>query len=249
MHTGGTTRSFKRWMRNTLHFAGAAMSGGASTSERPGDPRVLLLCGWGLTSGSLSPLAHRLHEDGFQPETLDLGFMNMKAVDEQADRLLEYLVRSPGAETTRVALIGHSLGGIIGRYVVALQGGARYIHTLITLGSPHRGAPLARGAAWSPLRWASSSIAELSPDSSFMKRLREAPIPSEVYCAALFSEGDAFCPRPYAEMEIPPGADNLTNIDVGNYGHFEFVIDETIYGFIRQELLKGLEHSLQDIRS
>lgn len=227
-------------MRNTLRFASGVLSSAVKAADDGVSPRVLLLCGWGLTSGSMSPLAHKLLDDGFHPEMLDLGFMNMKAVDEQADRLLEYLRYSPDTKFRRVAVIGHSLGGVIGRYAIALRGGHQYVHTLITLGSPHRGAPMARGAEWTPLRWASDSIAELAPGSRFMQRLQGAPIPADVYCAAFFSEDDALCPRPYAEIELLPGADNVANIDVGGYGHFEFVVDENIYALIRQELLKGI---------
>lgn len=39
----------------------------------------------------------------------------------------------------RVHLIGHSMGGLIGRYLVQRLGGGDHVHTLVTLGTPHAG--------------------------------------------------------------------------------------------------------------
>ena len=39
----------------------------------------------------------------------------------------------------QVHVIGHSMGGLIGRYLVQRLGGDEYVHTLVTLGTPHQG--------------------------------------------------------------------------------------------------------------
>lgn len=39
----------------------------------------------------------------------------------------------------QVHVIGHSMGGLIGRYLVQRLGGDEYVHTLVTLGTPHAG--------------------------------------------------------------------------------------------------------------
>jgi len=44
----------------------------------------------------------------------------------------------------RVALVGHSLGGLIARYYVQRLGGDEHVHTVITLGTPHSGTQSAR---------------------------------------------------------------------------------------------------------
>jgi hypothetical protein len=41
----------------------------------------------------------------------------------------------------RVHLIGHSMGGLVGRWMIERLGGSRYVQTLTTVGTPHFGAP------------------------------------------------------------------------------------------------------------
>lgn len=240
MSDDGKNASVRRWLTNTLHFANGLLSGAERPQFVAGKPVVVLLAGLGVTAGTMSMLASRLEQDGYLPATFELGFMNLAPVQVQANRLLDRLRTLPPAVKGRVALIGHSLGGIVGRYAVALCGGNRYVHTLITLGSPHRGAPLAGGAGLAPLRWASHGFRDLDPGSDCMRELAEAPIPPDVSLASLFSEADALCPRPCAEIELQADADNVANVNVGRYGHFEFVVDEDIYAAILRELSKGI---------
>ncbi len=56
------------------------------------------------------------------------------------DRQLPRWREASGAWEAQVILIGHSLGGLIARYYVEALEGWRTCHTLITVGSPHRGA-------------------------------------------------------------------------------------------------------------
>lgn len=47
---------------------------------------------------------------------------------------------SDGAlSTNRFVLVCHSMGGLVGRCLVSLEGGSRYVKKLITLGTPHNG--------------------------------------------------------------------------------------------------------------
>jgi pimeloyl-ACP methyl ester carboxylesterase len=52
-------------------------------------------------------------------------------------RHIEQLCRATGHESVHV--VGHSLGGLIARYHVQLQGGDERVAELVTLGSPHGG--------------------------------------------------------------------------------------------------------------
>jgi pimeloyl-ACP methyl ester carboxylesterase len=47
------------------------------------------------------------------------------------------------AQCRRVIVLAHSMGGLVARYWLGPLGGARYCRALITLGTPHRGAPKA----------------------------------------------------------------------------------------------------------
>ena len=54
---------------------------------------------------------------------------------------VERIVEETGYE--RIHVIGHSMGGLIARYYVTRLGGDAHVHTLVTLGTPHRGSYLA----------------------------------------------------------------------------------------------------------
>jgi len=191
----------------------------------------------------MSTLAGRLKADGFAAEILPLGGLlgklNTKSVEESAEGLIGYL-RSTAEGGERVAVVGHSLGGIIARYAVCCLGGHEYVHSVITLASPHRGSPMARVARATPLRWISKGVLELVPGSDFMAAMHASPLPPSVYFASLFSETDDLCPRPCAEMEVPPGADNVVNLSVGACGHFEIACDEGAYRMVREEIKRGI---------
>ena len=54
----------------------------------------------------------------------------------------------------RIDLIAHSLGGLDARYALTHLGLARRVRSLVTVGTPHRGTPLADLALAGPLDWA-----------------------------------------------------------------------------------------------
>jgi pimeloyl-ACP methyl ester carboxylesterase len=75
---------------------------------------------------------------------------NARAADVLADKV-DAAVAEHGAGT-QVTLIGHSMGGLVGRYYLesgdyAARPGFPAVRELFTLGTPHRGAPLALSAA------------------------------------------------------------------------------------------------------
>jgi pimeloyl-ACP methyl ester carboxylesterase len=86
--------------------------------------------------------------------------------------LLEELVAAWPVEVDEVALIGHSMGGLVARsacYQGAARGHAwvRQVCHSISLGSPHMGAPLAQG-----VHWASAGLHALPETRPFARFLR-----------------------------------------------------------------------------
>jgi len=69
------------------------------------------------------------------------------------DALLEQLVAGWPVPLETLAIVGHSMGGLVARSAchVAEQAGHAWrqqLRSLVTIGSPHHGAPLERGGAW-----------------------------------------------------------------------------------------------------
>ena len=89
-----------------------------------------------------------------------------------ADLLSELVAQWP-AEVESVALVGHSMGGLVARSACH-QGGERgddwvgLVRHVISLGTPHMGAPLAQGVHW--MSAALGAVPETRPFAGFLRR-------------------------------------------------------------------------------
>lgn len=115
------------------------------SQERPGP--VLLVPGYGGSTGSLQGLADRLIASGRDATVVLLpgtGTGDLAgAADALGDAVDDALTRT-GAES--VDVVGYSAGGVVARLWVA-DGGAHVARRVVTLGSPHHGTSLADLAA------------------------------------------------------------------------------------------------------
>jgi triacylglycerol lipase len=73
------------------------------------------------------------------------------SVPERARELVAAIEALPH---DRIDLIAHSLGGLDARFALSHLGLARRVRSLVTVGTPHRGTPLADLALKGPLDWA-----------------------------------------------------------------------------------------------
>ncbi len=189
---------------------------------------VLLIYGFGANRRVMMVLEERLRKDGYDVFTINLGglfeILRTDGIEETASfvniklrRLIERY------DLPDIAIIGHSEGGIIGRYMVQKLRADEYTHTLITLASPHRGTPFAYFGL----------IA-----TSFIKELNDEKFPENVRFCAIYSRDDRLIPYPYSIPEkdkIP----NLTTIEVNGIGHNGFLFYKRPY----QQLLNFLKQS------
>jgi pimeloyl-ACP methyl ester carboxylesterase len=129
----------------------------------------------------------------------------------------------------QVALVGHSLGGLIARYYVQLLGGDQDVHTVVTLGTPHQGTVGAQLLRPLPI------ARQLLPSSSVLEELR-APAPG---CRTRFvvfrGDHDALVlPNRRAELRHP---DLWTeNILVPGVGHVALPVHPTVIAQVRAAL-------------
>jgi pimeloyl-ACP methyl ester carboxylesterase len=87
--------------------------------------------------------------------------------------LLEALVAAWPTEVTEVALVGHSMGGLVARsaaHRATLDGMAwpRHVRRVVTLGTPHLGAPLAQGTG--ALAALLGALPETRPFAGFLRK-------------------------------------------------------------------------------
>ncbi len=129
-------------------IAVAVPLGSASpVAAAPRDPVIIVagtFAGEGLASVYYAPLAARLRADGYQPYIFGLpgsGLGDIADTSQALNVFADQVRAQTGA--SRVDLIGHSQGGLVGRYYIKYLGGASEVDSMISLAAPHYGTTLA----------------------------------------------------------------------------------------------------------
>lgn len=193
----------------------------ASRGEADRAP-VLLLHGWNCNSGIWWPLRRVLrHSRAGDVHTLDLA--PWRSLDGHVAAVRDKIEQmTAAAPHDRVALVGHSMGGVVGRLYVASEEGQRRVARLITIGSPHHGTTLGQRAL-------DPSGRELGAGSARLAHI--PPAPGGVALTALYSEIDNFiAPQSSALLE---GAENLS---CGDLGHLQMLLAAPVLQAIAQRL-------------
>jgi hypothetical protein len=148
-------------------------------------------------------------------------------------------------DVQEIALVGHSMGGLVARlacHAAEVQGHTwrKKLSCLVTLGSPHLGAPLERGG---------NLVTELLPISSYsaplakLARIRSAgvtdmrhgvglPLPEGVRCHAIAAGKDRLVPIASAHGTFPVARCSV----IPGVGHLELLGSLAAYEEIRRAL-------------
>lgn len=176
-------------------------------SRTRGPRPVIVVHGYAMNRANFLPLAYRLARAGLGP-IIGFEYWTLGRTAAAA-RQLGWFVDQVCAATraTEVDLIGHSMGGVVGRYYVSLAGGDAVVKHLITLGSPHDGTDLSRVGVGHPGR-------ELVHGSKLVTRLAAAPPPTHTRITSIWSRGDALVPG--ARQRPIPGTETILYDDLGH---------------------------------
>jgi triacylglycerol lipase len=87
--------------------------------------------------------------------------VRLPAAASVPDRARELVAAIDALPHPRIDLIAHSLGGLDARYALTHLGLARRVRSLVTVGTPHHGTPLADLALRGPLDWARRIVGAL----------------------------------------------------------------------------------------
>ncbi|MDX2088462.1 MAG: alpha/beta fold hydrolase [Kofleriaceae bacterium] len=179
------------------------LPGARTRGPRP----VVVLHGYAMNRANFVPLAYRLARAGLGPvfgfEYWTLG--RTAAAAKQLGWFIDEVRAATGAE--QVDLVGHSMGGVVGRYYVMLARGDGVVKNLVTIGSPHAGTDMSRIGLGHPAR-------ELVLGSRLLTRLETAPPPERTRLLAIYSRADALVPG--ALQKPLPGADVIMYDDLGH---------------------------------
>ncbi len=93
------------------------------------------------------------------------------SVPERARLLADFIRHLP---EPKVNVIAHSMGGLDARWAIARLGLGDRVASLVTVGTPHRGSPLADLAAERPARWVRDWFARVGTPSAAVEWLTTA---------------------------------------------------------------------------
>jgi pimeloyl-ACP methyl ester carboxylesterase len=176
-------------------------------ARREGPRPIIVLHGYAMNRANFLPLAYRLARAGLGPivgfEYWTLG--RTAAAARQLAWFVEHVQTMTGSP--QVDIIGHSMGGVVARYYVALGGGDGAVHRLITIGSPHGGTDISRIGVGHANR-------ELFIGSKLVTRLAAAPRPQLTRLTTILSLADALVPA--AQQAEIPGAERIVYDDLGH---------------------------------
>jgi len=176
-------------------------------ARQRGPRPVIVLHGYAMNRANYLPLAYRLAKAGLGP-IIGFEYWTLGRVAAGA-RQLGWFVDEVRAVTGSqdVDIIGHSMGGVVGRYYVTFAGGDGIVKNLVTLGSPHAGTDVSAVGIGHPAR-------ELLLGSKLVQRLATAPPPKQTRVTVIWSHADALVPGAF--QRALPGADVIMYDDLGH---------------------------------
>jgi pimeloyl-ACP methyl ester carboxylesterase len=211
-------RSFSGSLRSALQEWGMSVAVSAVRpagffplpgSRQVGPRPVIVLHGYAMNRANFLPLAYRLARAGLGPilgfEYWTLG--RTAAAAKQLAWFIELVQARTGSP--QVDIIGHSMGGVVGRYYVTLLGGDGAVANLVTLGSPHWGTDVSRIGIGAPTR-------ELIFGSKLVQRLAAAPPPRDTRVLTILSHADALVPASAQRALEIPRAERIVYDDLGH---------------------------------
>jgi pimeloyl-ACP methyl ester carboxylesterase len=176
-----------------------------SSPARP----VLLIHGVLCNRAVWGPVCRRLQAAGFGP----IHAINLEPLDADIDVFVEQVKREVSAlcreaPDGRVAVVAHSMGGLVAR--AAMQRGAsESISHLVTLGTPHHGSVLARLVPGVAGR-------QMQPASSWLQALNAAANRSSAHVVSIYSEHDNLVSP--ARSAVLQGAGSRALRGLGHFG-------------------------------
>lgn len=160
---------------------------------------VVVLHGMGRTSFSMAPMQEALEAAGY--DVLNIGYSSYCCgIAELGAAVRRELDEKRRPEHVTVHFVGHSLGGIIARWILAQEDRPSGVGRLVMLAPPNQGSHSAD--RFTPLvGWLLEPIDELRTDSSATVRKLPAPVNVEVGIIAARNDGKLSEPQTHLAGE------------------------------------------------
>ena len=166
----------------------APEAAGQPAQDRPGP--VLLVPGYGGSTGSLSVLARRIRAAGRHATVLHLPGNGTGSLIADAGVLNAAVNRALRGGAPSVDVIGYSAGGVTTLLWAREDGGTHKARRVITLGSPFHGAQLASAAEAFVPGACPAACQQLVPGSKLLSRLDATAVPARPRWLSLWTTDD-----------------------------------------------------------
>ena len=183
----------------------------STTGSKYGAGRpILLVHGFASTTAMLAPLARHLSRT-LRRKVVRVGLSpGRESLRGSATALYRVLAEHAAHPDFEYAdIVAHSMGGLTAAYLLKKLDRGRRVRSLITLGTPHQGTPLARlgvllfGAA-------SEAVWQMLPGSELVKELRSLATPRASRMVSIAGEHDWLVPTECSRLEQRPEHRSLT---------------------------------------
>ncbi|HEY2241181.1 MAG TPA: hypothetical protein VGI21_20430 [Streptosporangiaceae bacterium] len=197
---------------------------------------VLLVPGYGGSTGGLDQLADRIRQTGRRATVVALPGGGTGDLRAQVGVLNRYVNEALNAGSGPVTVIGYSAGGVVTWLWDVDYHSTSRVRRIITLGSPLHGASLAAlGTAFDPSE-CPVACQQLAPGSSLLTELQRAPVRRPPWLS-LWTTGDQIVQPP--DSARLPGAVNvpLQSVCAGiNVGHGQLPTSALVTGIVLRAL-------------
>jgi triacylglycerol lipase len=185
---------------------------------------VLLITGVTIPAVWFDPIKARLERDGFRTVVYEPPELLSGDLFENSQKLAAVVdgIRAQTGEE-RIDILAECTGGLIARQYIQALGGAKHVSRMVTFISPQHGVPKAADAAL-VANW--RALHDLTPGSTFLETVNNAPLPADVPFTSIYSCTDEYI-QPFETSKIP-GAHNIEVCD-GYIGHYRFFYDPELY--------------------
>ena len=168
---------------------------------------IIMLHGYAMNRANFVPLASRLAAVPLGP-IFGFEYWSLGRVSTAARRLGEFVTQvREHTGAAQVDLIGHSMGGVVGRYYACIGGGDGIVKNLVTIGSPHLGTEIS-------VMGVGRSRKELVRGSSLVTRLEVAKPLAHTKLTVIWSRADGMVPG--ARQARVAGVDEIIYDDLGH---------------------------------
>jgi len=209
--------------------------------NRAGDtqPDALMVQGFATGGGAMRWIRRHLEGLGMTTAVPQsgglLGYLQTKRVAHAAARIATRLRAYEG--TKRTWLVGHSIGGLICRYVVQAEETRDRVAGVITIGTPHRGTVVAAPALAAGLWIASRAPFDVLPRSRILATLNGRPWPTEMPLISIYSPTDLLCLHPAGKVPFADHHPTVENVHLAGLGHTELLWDPGVLETITRTIL------------